>query len=864
MYGGSFTALLMAMGIAAPSFAATADATADATSDATSAAATTGASVSEVIVTGTRQTGVTAADSAAPVQVVGSSALLKTGAVDLASSLETSVPSLNIDTNGGDMAALSIQAALRGLSPNDTLVLVNGKRRHTTSNLAVDGGSPYSGSATTDLSFIPVDSIDHVEVLTDGAAAQYGTDAIAGVVNIILKKNASGGLFDATAGQFYNGQGATAGWGLNKGMTLGENGFLNVTLEERYHNSTFLGIGDRRFQDPNGNVRPGLTFPNSNVTQAQNYPHENRVNGDPEFNLYNAEVNAGYNITPDVQIYGFATIGYRLAEHYENYRSPSKVSGVTSTGTTVFPLPLGFDPLEKISELDYSMTGGIKGQLAGWDFDLATVYGRNHVDVWVVDSANAQLFPVLQAVSPTPVPAQRNFFNGAFETTQWTNTIDLDRGFDVGLAAPLNVAFGGEYRVDTFAITAGEPSSYFGGGAQSFDGYTPLDQGGHSRNNYAVYIDVATDPIEHFHVDLAGRYEKYSDFGSALVGKGTARYDFNPMIAIRGTISTGFRAPTLAEEFYSGTNVSPTSADVQLPPNSSAAALAGFRPLSPETSTNYSIGFVAHPMDHMQVTLDIFDIDLKNRIEVTNFIYGTFTFAGQATPTLISQGVLNAIAAKGVTLDTGLSYTGISVFTNASDTRTTGLDLTANYATDFGEYGHVDWTVGFNYTNTKFTHINSLPTQVTPTAAQIALTPQIASLGQSGTILGAVAQASLTQETPPEKAILQALWTLGPWAVNARGTIYGPSSEIVTNNALGNLTETIPTTGIMDLDVSYKFNNSIKLAVGATNLFNTIPPLMPQVNGAPASGALVYHVPLTFSPYGSNGGYYYGRLTITF
>jgi iron complex outermembrane receptor protein len=610
-------------------------------------------------------------------------------------------------------------------------------------------------------------------------------------------------------------------------------------------------------------VLPGLTFPTSNVTKAQDFPHENKVNGDPEFNLYNAEYNAGYDITPDLQIYSFGTIGYRLAEHYENYRVPTKVSGVTSTGVTVFPLPNGFDPLEEIKELDYSLTGGVKGKVIGWDFDLSTSFGKDHNEIDVVDSANAQLFPILQLQQATPLTPQRNFDNGDFDSTQWTTTLDFDRGFDVGLAAPLNIAFGGEYRVDTFAITAGEPSSYFGAGAQSFDGYTPLDQGGHSRNNYAFYIDVATDPIEKLHIDLAGRYEKYSDFGDALVGKGTARYDFNPAFALRGTISTGFRAPTLAEEFYTGTNVSPTSADVQLAPNSPAAALAGFKPLSPETSTNYSIGFVAHPMDHMQVTMDVYDIDLKNRIEVTNFIYGTFTFAGQATPTLISPGVLAAIAKKGVSLDTGLSYTGISAFTNAADTRTVGVDLTANYATDFDAYGHVDWTLGFNYNNTKFTHINALPAQVTPTAAAIAANPLIGTLGQSGTILGAVAQASLTDETPPEKAILQALWTLGQWSVNARGNVYGSTSEIVTGGS-GSFRETIPTSATMDLDISYKFTPSIKLAVGANNLFNLVPPAMPLIKGAPADGALVYHVPLLFSPYGTNGGYYYGRLTITF
>jgi iron complex outermembrane receptor protein len=854
MYGGSLAALLAAMGIAAPSVAMAADATA---ASAGEAAATNASEVQAVIVTGTRQTGVTAANSAAPVQVVGGPALTKTGAIDLASSLETDVPSLNIQTNGGDMAALSIQAALRGLSPNDTLVLVDGKRRHDTSNLGVDSGSPYSGSATVDLSFIPVAAIDHVEVLTDGAAAQYGTDAIAGVVNIILKKNADGGLIEGTAGQFYNGQGATADWSINKGMSLGDNGFLNVTLQESYHNSTTLGVGDRRFQSPSGAALSGLSFPASNVTSAQNFPHENRVNGDPEFNLYNVIYNAGYDITPDLELYSFGSAGYRLAEHYENYRSPAKVQGVTSTGQKVIPLPDGFDPLEEIKELDGSFTVGLKGKLADWNFDLATTYGDDYVGVYVVDSANAQLFPVLQSTSPTPVAPQRNFYNGAFEATQWVTSLDLDRSFDIGLASPLNIAFGGEGRRETFGITAGEPSSYFGGGAQSFDGYTPLDQGTHSRTQYGGYIDVAVDPLSGLHTDLAGRYENYSDFGDALVGKFTARYDFNPMIAVRGTVSTGFRAPTLAEEFYSGTNVSPTSADVQLPPNSAAAQLAGFKPLSPEKSTNYSVGFVAHPIDKLQVTLDAYDIELRDRIEVTGFIFGTETLPNGQLVT-VSQGVLNAIAARGVTLDTNLSYTGISVFTNASNTRTLGLDLTANYASDFDQYGHVDWTVGFNYNNTKFTSIAALPATVSNSA------PNVAFLGQFGPILSASAKSALTQATPAEKLILQADWGLDKWSVNLRGTTYGPSSLDVINNNIGFFAERIPATEIVDLDIGYRLTKGIKLDVGANNLFDTLPPRIPLIKGAPADNALVFNLPMTFAPWGSNGGYYYGRIAVSF
>jgi iron complex outermembrane receptor protein len=864
MYGGSITALLMAMGIAAPGLANAADATAD------TSTATTTTNVGEVIVTGTRQTGVTAADSAAPVQVVGSSALVKTGAIDLASSLAADVPSLNIDTQGGDMAALSIEAALRGLSPNDTLVLVDGKRRHDTANLGVDGGSPYSGSATVDLSFIPVAAIDHVEVLTDGAAAQYGTDAIAGVVNVILKKGATGGSFDGTAGQDYSGQGATGAWSLNKGFGLGDSAWLNVTLEERYHDYTYAGVGDFRFQNPDGSVIPGLPFPQSNVTQSTSFPHENKVVGDPEFNLYNFEYNFGWDFGDGFELYSYGTAGYRLAGHYENYRSPSKVCGEfgvdlsagcpSGLAASAYPLPLGFDPQEQIKELDGSFTAGLKGKVFDWDFDLSTTYGDDYVGVYVINSANAQLFPLLQQNSPTPVTPQRNFYNGAFESTQSTTTLDFDRGFDIGLASPLNVAFGGEARFETFSIAAGEPSSYFGAGAQSFDGYTPLDQGTHSRSNYAGYIDVAVDPIEKLHLDLAGRYETYSDFGSALVGKGTARYDFNPAFALRGTISTGFRAPTLAEEFYSGTNVSPTSADVQLPPNSSAAQLAGFAPLKPEESTNYSAGFVAHPMEHMQITLDGYDIEMKNRIGTTGFIFGSFE------GTTVSPGVLNAIAARGVTIDTGLSYVGMSVFTNTASTRTYGVELTGNYSSDFDAYGHVDWTLGFNFNKTDVKSVAPLPAVVTVApnpAAQ--LVANALGQGPGTSVLSPNALSALTKATPEEKVILQAYWTLDKWSVNLRGTIYGPSEEDeILNVNTQPFVESIPVAGIVDLDIGYKIRSNLKLDVGANNLFNTFPPRAPTIGGQPADNGLVYSVPYTFSPYGINGGYYYGRISVTF
>jgi iron complex outermembrane receptor protein len=814
----------------------------------------------EVIVTGTRTSGLKAADSSAPIEIVGNQALQRTGAVSLSDTLLTAVPSLNVDHNAGDAAAVLSIAALRGVSPNDTLVLVDGKRRHSTADLYVDGGSAYSGAATVDLSFIPVGAIDHVEVLTDGAAAQYGTDAIAGVVNIILKNSAHSGVASLTGGQYFEGDGNTGSWYINKGIPLTDKGFLNVTLEEQYHGFSEQGTGDRRVSNPAGQpLTSDDALTTAGIQKADNYPGFNRLNGDPTYNLYNGFWNAGYNITPDLQLYSFGNYSQRVSSHFENYRVPEKVSGVTSTGVTVYPLPNGFDPREAFDETDYSFTGGIKGTIAGWHLDLSTTYGRDNVQVSTINSANAQLFPVLQALSPTPIVPQRNFYDGGYINTELTTTLDVDRSFPVSWAAsPLNVAFGAEQRHDTYRIQNGEPASYYGAGAQSFDGYLPQDAGIHGRTNYAFYADFALDPIPHLHADAAVRYENYSDFGGTTVGKLTGRYDFTDWIAVRGTASTGFRAPTLAEEYYSGTNVAPTSADVQLPPNSAAATLAGFGPLKPEQSDNYSVGVVMHPLPKLQITADLYSILIKDRILVSGFIFGEE--AGYGTNGVVSQGVLNAISARGVTLDSGLSYAGISIFANAGNTRTDGLEATATYSSDFDEYGHVDWSLGFNYNKTDVTKLNPLPATVTNTG-----------FGQTE-FLNAAALTGLLDSTPREKAILQAYWTLNQWSVNLRETIYGDSSELTSFDGSGEgpsaFKETVPATGITDVEVAYRLTPQIKVSVGANNLFDQFPPKTPNAsNGGrlePVNGALVSGVPYGFSPYGINGGYYYGRVTFTF
>lgn len=815
-------------------------------SSAAAAEAETGTAVGEVIVTGTRVTGLKAADSPAPVQVLGSAALAKVGQPDLIQAMSQNLPSFTAEAIGGDTGNLTLSAALRGLSPNSTLVLVNGKRRHPTANLHVLGG-PYQGAATADLSLIPVGAIDHIEVLQDGAAAQYGTDAIAGVVNIILKTANHGGSVSATAGQYYKGDGETAAISGNIGLPLGPSGYANITLENRYHNYSVRGGADRRVQNIDGSVlATDNAIDKAGVPGAKNFPVINLINGDAQYNIYNAYLNAGYTLAENLEVYGSASYSHRLASAYENYRVPSKVKRVVN-GVTTVPFPNGFDPKEHLEEDDYSVGGGIKGKAGGWDWDLASTFGHVRDQISTLNSANASLYADT-GLTPT------NFYDGAFRSTEWTNNLDVASEFDVGMASPLTVALGAEYRRNTYAISAGDPFSIYKEGGQSFPGFQPTDAGSHHRTNYGVYADLAADVVTGLKVDLAGRYEHYSDFGSTVVGKLTARYDFNPMFAIRGTVSNGFRAPSLAEEYYSATNVAPTFAVVQLPANSPAAKQIGFSNLKAEKSFNLSGGFVAHPIEGMQITLDAYQIEIKRRI------VGSGILLGQVGSTIVSRNVLDAIAAHGNVLDpTGLSYVGVSIFTNGAKTRTRGIELTGNYASDFGDMGHVDWTVAVNYNKTTVLKQAPLPAAVVAPA-----------FGQTF-LLGPTAVSYLETATPRAKVVGGALYTLNKLTVNLRETVYGKTSEIISfdGTGVGGRVLKIGTTAITDLDVGYAITDQVKVNVGANNLFNHKAPKSPNVpNGSggfrPADGGNVYSAPLGFSPFGINGGYYYSRITYTF
>jgi len=824
----------------------------------------------DIIVTGTRQTGVRASDSAAPISIVGGDTLKRVGQPDLNLALQQNLPSFNAQSFGYDSAALTVSAALRGLNPNDTLVLVNGKRRHATANLAVDTGSPYSGAAAADLSLIPLNAIDHVEVLQDGAAAQYGSDAIAGVINLILRKQDHGGSISITGGQYYAGDGKTGSWSINKGLSLGESGYLNLTVEQTYHDYSQRGGPDARFYTAGGNLLPGLSTLNAaGLGGALDSPNVNHQFGDPRYNLYKGFFNAGYDLGGNVELYSFGSYAHRVASAYENYRAPDIVVGTTSNGTQVVPFPNGFNPREKIVENDYAIAGGLRGDLGPWHWDLSSSYGRDKHDVHTIGSANVSLYQNLQAQSATALAPQTSFDDGSFTSSEWSNNLDITRDIDIGLKKPVSLAFGGEIRRETFAIQQGSPASLYGFGAASYPGFAPTDEGSHSRNNYAGYVDIAINPVEQWKIDLAGRYEHYSDFGNNAVGKLTTRYDFSPAFAIRGTVSNGFRAPTLPEEFYSATAVTPNAAAVQLPSNSSAARVAGFSALKPEKSTNFSAGIVLHPVPRLQLTLDAYQITIRDRILNSSLLLGSFcgTPGVPASCAVISQGVIDAISAHGNNIDaTNLNYTFISIFSNGANTRTRGIEATLNYASDFDDVGHVDWSAGFSYNRTNVTKLKALPTAVANAA-----------FGQTQ-LLGPEALSAFTDATPRVKVTLGALFTSGKWTINLHDTVYGETSMIVSRDGTGNSQPGNPatlarigTTSITDLEVGYNATRKLKFAIGATNLFDHSPPNMPNVTNqsapsqqVPADGHNVLNFPMPFAPWGINGGYYYARATLTF
>ncbi|MFT9178740.1 MAG: TonB-dependent receptor [Zymomonas mobilis] len=751
-----------------------------------------------IIVTGTRETHKKIRDSLSPIEVLNNRELLETGQTNVTSALAQLVPSITQPAVGQFVAAPTNFVSLRGLNPNQTLVLVNGKRRHNSSFLYIDG---FADAATpTDLDLIAPELIDHIEVLKDGAAAQYGSDAIAGVVNIILKSDNHGGSARSQIGQTYAGDGLVGQAGFNKGFKIGHSGFFDIAFDFRHQNHTSRDGIDSRTQR-----------------------HSLKVVGDPMATRYNLAINAGYDFGNGIEIYTTDSYSHRNSEVNQVYRTADRFPEV---------YPDGFMPIQKLSENDFSASLGLRGDNAlGIHWDVNSTYGGNFIRNDLDKTANLGLYA---ATGSTPLSVHLNNYS----TTQLNNTLDLSKELALPVIySPLTLAAGFAHRYETYKTGAGDPASYLYGGTQARTGIIPAVAGSHSRNVYSGYLDLSAHLTKRWQVDLAGRYEYYSDFGSTLNGKASTRYDFTDQFALRATFSSGTRAPSLANEYFSTLSVGPDSASGTLGANSAAAKLLGAVPLKPEKATNITAGLVYSPLKNLHFTLDSYQIAIRNRIV--------------SGPGISGEAALAALNAQGVTVASTLEAQNISAwfFTNGASTRTRGLDFTASYHSRFENFGIVDWDIALNINATTIRHVNQLAN------------------GMSA--LNAQTRAYLTSSTPKNRITFGGRWESfsKKWDVSLHEQRFGQTTDEMTwyqgPNAYSmtdfNRIHNHPR-WITNLEIGYRPIEKLRVAIGANNLFNAHTTRIPAANGYYGSGKYDGAA----SQIGVNGGFYYLQTSYQF
>lgn len=762
-----------------------------------------------VIVTGTRETGGRKArESLSPIDVVSAKQLNQTGQPNLREALAQLLPSLTMPTGGFDSGALTDSISLRGLNPNETLVLVDGKRRHTTANIYADPG-PQQGSTAVDIDMIPMAAIDHVEVLRDGASAQYGSDAVAGVVNIILKKQDHGFHAESISGITAAKDGFQQGVYLDGGAQLGSRGFVHVSGDFYHTDHTFRSAPDAR------------------TGQKNNY-----VLGQPEQTRESVAIKAGYDLTDSIQLYGTGTYAHRHAESYQNYRLASSLASYPGYAAIY---PNGYSPLETIEENDFELTAGVKGKLAGWNWDLSTVYGRDFDNIGLTNSAN---LAIEKDTGRTPT----NFDVQGFNNSQWSNNFDLSRKFKFsGWPHEINVAGGASYRYESYSIGTGDADSLYGSGSDAMAGTNPGNAGNFSRDVVAGYIDVSTHLTRHWQLDLAGRYEHYTDVGDTETGKVSTRYEVSPRLAFRATISNGFHAPTLAQEHYSALAISPTAARGLIAVNSPGALANGSSPLKPERSTNVSGGIVMEPFRKLHVTVDVYQINLRDQIMPGGQVYGA-----QAASAL----TMNGFSLPSDVNTWSASSLSTHWFANVASTRTQGLDLTATYPTQLGNVGRIDWDVAINLNRTRLSH------QGTD--------------AQGNPLMNAQSIAYLTTAYPRSKMIFGGRFTSGKWTVGVHEIRYGQTTSQLTYYGGAGNTSSLSSTNflqfhntpkfITNLEVTYRVHPRLSLTLGGNNLFDARPSRVPDNNRY--LGAPQYY--MSTSQLGMNGGFYYLRGDINF
>jgi len=713
------------------------------------------ASSEEIVVVGSRGAPRLLADSPAPVDVISAEKLGAMGFSDVSKALQFLVPSLNFArTATGPSAANTRAITLRGLSPDQVLVLVNGKRRHASSVMNFNN-VVGRGSVPVDLNTIPLAAVERVEILRDGAAAQYGSDAIAGVINIVLRSDASGGGAEAQLGATEDGDGETGRLAVGRGMTLGERGFLTLSGEVRYRDSTNGATIDSRF---------------GRITNRQ---------GDPESTDVALVANSAVPLESGVELYGNVIAATRNSQSAAQYRAPD-----------VSPLyPQGFLPLIELEMKDAETTLGGRGTLGSWNWDVSNTLGYNRADFSVSESVNTSL----GASSPT------SFDAGGSRYLQNVVGLSLSRQVETFLSG-LTVAAGIEHRYEQFEIVAGAASSFVGAGAQGFPGFNPPTTVDEDRSALSGYVDLEVSPVERLDVGAAVRHEDYSDFGRKTTGKLSTLFRASSILNLRATASTGFRAPSLQQQFFS-TVTSQSSAGVLVNVGTFAAgdpvslALGG-EPLKPETSEQYSAGAVL-TVKELTFSADAFRIDIADRIILSESLSGA--------------AVASVLAAAGIS-----NAAQVRFFTNAADTRTQGYELTGAWKHAFGNGARLDLIAGYMSIDTDLERLKVNP--VLPTLP----------------LLGLASIDLLTAAQPDDKVTLNARLSTPRWEAAAQIVRFGSSRSVPVLQE-----QTFSPVTTLDVTLGYRFTDAIQLVAGVLNATDAYPDKVLE-RGLTQGGSLQY------------------------
>jgi iron complex outermembrane recepter protein len=767
------------------------------------------AALDAVIVTGTRAKDRTLADTAVPVDVLSRDDVLRAAGPDgnLAAALQALLPSFNFPRQSNSGGGDHVRAAqLRGLSPDQVLVLVNGKRRHTSAVVNLESKTG-KGTNPVDFNTIPLSAVARIEVLRDGAGAQYGSDAIAGVVNIILDERKTGGELATEVGAFHTKfepigrtltDGQTQSASITQGWSLGNNGFVRAGLEGLHRNPT---------------NRAGLDelppWEDQSADNLATVGQRNYAPGEPATNQWQAWFNGAADVAPGTRAYAFGTWQQRRSLGAAYFRYPDSSANVKAV------YPDGYRPQTTGDNRDLQLVAGLKTSWADWDVDVALNHGRNDFDYGVRRTINASL----GAASP------REFHLADFGSRLTGLSLDLSRELAApGLARPLTLAAGLDVRRDGFVTGAGDAASYQVGpldapaGAQAGPGLQVGDATRRGRNIVGAYADLSADLTRDWQANLALRHDHYSDFGGATTAKLSTRLALDRTLALRGALSTNFRAPSLAQQGFSFTVTDRgdggTLSQVRtLPVEHPIARYLGAQDLKAETSRNASVGLSWQPGKAWSTTLDAYAIRVKNRITLSQRIS--------------RDGLADELAAKfGAT-----GIDGVNFFTNALDTRTRGADLVTQWrGAALGGELRLGWTASFNRTTVS-----------------------------GGASVGLEEINTLTDASPRQRHILSANWQGGVWGLQARATRHGSTTRVFDFGDGFVPTQTYAAVWQLDLEAQAQVTQALNLSVGAINATDKYPTR--SIADISYFGNFPYDV---LSPVGFNGAYYYARARLSF